>query len=163
MHEKFRHFIEDFQMKGCPGSPNLELVDVGCTHSISLRTRVCALLSPFLFLDTQHVPHSDWGGKYLCSVPGEGTAFLPVHLQIAVVMGRKFLREIQHTDVPSHIAPSLLLASHKRLHLRWVQGSRGGCWAAPCALRHPRGCCGCLEPATQPESTQVPGHCGLQL
>lgn len=132
-----------------------------------LRTRVCALLSPCLFLDTQHVPHSDWSGKHLCSVPGEETGwgwrqFLPVHFQIAVVMGRKFLREIQHTDVRSHIAPSALLASHTRLQPCWVQGSRGGCWAAPRALRHPCGCCGCLEPATQPESTRVPGHCGLQ-
>lgn len=35
MHEKFRHFIEDFQMKGCPAPPNLELLDFGCSHSTS--------------------------------------------------------------------------------------------------------------------------------
>lgn len=35
MHEKFRHFIEDFQMKGCPAPPDLELLGFGCTQSSS--------------------------------------------------------------------------------------------------------------------------------
>lgn len=104
MHEKFRHLIEDFQMEVCPAPANLELLDFGCTQSSSPGSsapgHVCALLSPCLFLARSTHPAPT--GKRLCSVPGEGTGwggrqFLPVHLQIAVVMGRKFLRGIQCT------------------------------------------------------------------
>lgn len=95
---------------------------------------MCALLSPCLF-------QLGWEEPVL--VPGEGMGwgwrqFLPVHLQIAVVMGREFLREIQHT------AYSLSPCSSLTLSIAQVTAAPLGaqpwcCWAAlPCPQASPR-------------------------
>lgn len=165
MHEKFRHFIEDFQMKVCPAPPNLELLDFGCPPAPALAelpqgTCACLAVSSPVPWHAAHTPlQMGWQGAVLGARGRYGVgreAVSPSPFTNSCGDGQKFLREIQCTACSLSHCSSLALSITGALQpLRWLLG----CSQCPQASLQLLGVPGTTK---QPESTRVPGHCGLQ-
>lgn len=144
MHEKFRHFIEDFQMKVCPAPPSLEFLDFGCPGRTA-PGHVCVLaVSLPVPWHAAHTPlQMGWQGAVLGARGRHRVgreAVSPSPFTNSCGDGQKFLREIQRA------ACSLSHCSSLALSITGARQPHGGCWAALSALRHPCSCWGCLEP-----------------